>query len=228
VPRLGIAERRIVTRPIVYGSPNSVYVRTVRLALEEKHVAYDLNPVEVFGTGGLPAEHLSRHPFGRIPAFGHGSFMLYESSAITRYVDEAFDSPDLQPVPPYARARMNQAIGVLDSYCYRPLVWDIFVERIRAPAFGRPTDEARIAAALPVAETCLQALTDIGEGGPWLSGDALTLADLHAAPMFHYVRMTPEGRALLDRFAALAAWWDRMAARPSMAKTRPVMGTEGA
>jgi glutathione S-transferase len=32
---------------------------------------------------------------------------------------------------------MNQVISVLDSYAYRTLVWDIFVERIRAPAQGR-------------------------------------------------------------------------------------------
>ena len=195
----------------------------MRLALEEKGVGYDLVPVEVFGPSGPPADHLLRHPFGRIPAFQHGSFALYESSAIARYVDEAFDGPPLQPVSPLARARMNQAIGVLDSYCYRTMVWDIFVERLRAPMWGRTADEARIAAALPRAETCLRALAEIGQGGPWLAGTTMTLADLHAAPMFAYFRMTPEGGAMLEACPPLAAWWDRMAGRPSMAATRSAM-----
>ncbi len=212
-----------MNRPIVFGSPNSVYVRAVRLALEEKGVAYDLVPVEVFGPGGPPADHLLRHPFGRIPAFQHGSFALYESSAIARYVDEAFDGPPLQPVSTLARARMNQAIGVLDSYCYRTMVWDIFVERLRAPMWGRTADETRIAAALPRAETCLRALAEIGQGGPWLAGTTLTLADLHAAPMFAYFRMTPEGGAMLDACPPVSAWWDRMAGRRSMAATRSAM-----
>ena len=72
---------------------------------------------------------------------------------------------------------------MLDSYCYRTLVWEVFVERVRAPAPGRTTDETRIAAALPRAETCLRALAEIGGDGPWLAGPALTLADLHAAPI---------------------------------------------
>jgi hypothetical protein len=31
---------------------------------------------------------------------------------------------------------MNQVISILDSYAYRTLVWDIFVERVRAPKQG--------------------------------------------------------------------------------------------
>ena len=38
------------TRPIVFGEPYSVYVRTVRLALEEKAVNYELVPVDVFAS----------------------------------------------------------------------------------------------------------------------------------------------------------------------------------
>ena len=32
---------------------------------------------------------------------------------------------------------MNQIIGVLDAYAYRPMVWDIDVERLEKA--GRPT-----------------------------------------------------------------------------------------
>ena len=53
--------------------------------------------------------------FGKIPAFEHGGFRLYEAGAINRYVDEAFPGPRLQPEHPRARARMNQIISILDS-----------------------------------------------------------------------------------------------------------------
>lgn len=209
-----------IARPTVFGAAYSVYVRAVRLALEEKGIAYRLAEVDVFAPGGPPAEHLARHPFGRIPAFEHDGLALYESGAITRYVDEAFAGPRLQPEKPPDRARMNQAIGVLDSYCYRTLVWDIFVERVRAPENGRQPDEARIAAALPRAATCLRALADLMAGGPWIAGTALTLADLHAAPIFAYFRMAREGAVLLAQHPGLAGWWAAMAKRPSMAATR--------
>jgi len=76
--------------PIVFGAPYSVYGRSVRLALEEKGGPYEVVPVDIFASGGPPSEHWTRHPFGKIPAFEHAGFRLYEAGAITRYVDEAF------------------------------------------------------------------------------------------------------------------------------------------
>jgi glutathione S-transferase len=87
-------------KPMLFGEPYSVHVRAVRLALEEKNVAYELVPVDIFKPGGPPPEHYARHPFGKIPAFEHAEFRLYEARAITRYVDEAFPGPRLQPEHP--------------------------------------------------------------------------------------------------------------------------------
>ena len=205
--------------PVLYGAPYSVYVRAARLALAEKGVAYRLVPVDVFAPGGPPAEYLERHPFGRIPAFEHRGFRLYETGAITRYVDEVFSGPALQPASPEARARVNQAIGVLDAYAYRTLVWDIYVEQVVAPARGREPDEARIRAALPRAVTCLGALQQIMGPGPHLAGGALTLADLHAAPMFACFATAPAAGPLLAAHPRLGRWWESIAGRPSMTAT---------
>jgi glutathione S-transferase len=206
---------------VLYGAAYSVYVRIARLALEEKGVAYRLEEVDIFAEGGPPSGYLARHPFGRIPAFAHGDFELYETTAIVRYVDEAFDGPALQSVAPKARARMNQITSLLDSYAYRTLVWDILVERVIVPEEGGRSDEAKIAAAIPRARACLSALEDLMGTAEFLAGDALTLADLQAASMIACFRQAPEGVALMADHPALSAWWDRMAVRPSMAATRP-------
>lgn len=208
-------------QPVLYGAPYSVYVRVVRLALEEKGVPYRLEPVDIFAEGGPAPEYLERQPFGRIPAFEHHGFRLYEAGAITRYVDEAFPDPALQPSTPRARARVNQVIGILDSYAYRVLVWDIYVERVSKPERGEQTDEARVRAALPMAHTCLRALSDIMGDGGFLAGRELTLADLHAAPIFAYLAMVPEAEVLLAGHPALKAWWARMLKRPAMHATAP-------
>ncbi|WP_322007984.1 glutathione S-transferase N-terminal domain-containing protein [Paraburkholderia tropica] len=105
--------------PVLYGAAWSVYVRIVRLALEEKQVTYDLVEVGVFAKTGVPPEHLNRHPFDRIPAFAHGNFHLYETGAIARYIDDAFLGSKLQPIEPKARAKVNQLVGILDAYAYR-------------------------------------------------------------------------------------------------------------
>ncbi|MCV0397124.1 MAG: glutathione S-transferase family protein [Rhizobiaceae bacterium] len=208
-------------RPMLYGAAYSVYVRIARLALMEKHVDHELVPVDVFSPEGLPGWYRDHHPFGRIPAFEHDGFRLFETTAITRYVDEAFAGPALQPAGAVERAVMNQIVALLDAYAYRSMVWDIYVERVSRPREGATSDEARIAAALPVAETCLAALAGLKRSGPWLLGEALTLADLHAAPIFAYFVKAGEGRSLLACHPALATWWERMSARPSFAATEP-------
>jgi glutathione S-transferase len=205
--------------PIVVGAPYSVYVRAVRLALEEKGVPYEIVPVDIFATGGPPPEYRARHPFRKIPAFEHAGFRLYEAGAITRYVDEAFPGPRLQPEDPHGRARMNQIISILDSYAYRTLVWDIYVERVARPASGAAPDERKIAGALPKAESCLSALAELMGEASWLAGAAITLADLHAAPIVSVFRLAPEGASLLDQATRLREWWERVSARPSFQRT---------
>lgn len=202
-----------MVKPIVYGADYSVYVRIVRLALEEKGIDYELVPVDVFAAVGIPDWYFERHPFGRIPAFEHGGFRLFESSAIARYVDEAFDRPALQPEEPRSRATMNQIIGMLDAYGYRAMVWDVAVERLEKAA----PDEVLIANGLRQAETVLKVLTSLKAPGPWLLGDRLTLADLHAAPIVAYFLKVAEGQNLLAEFTDIQAWWNQIAKRPGFA-----------
>ena len=95
---------------IVHGIPGSPYVRAALLSLEEKGAAYEF---AAMAPGTLKQQpHLSRHPFGRIPAFEHDGWMLYETQAIMRYVDAVIPGPRLQPDDPRAAARMNQLIGI--------------------------------------------------------------------------------------------------------------------
>ena len=207
-----------MTSPIVYGARYSTYTRSVLLALEEKSVPYRLEEIDVF-RGGAPAGYLALQPFGRIPAFEHDGFRLYETAAVLRYVDEAFAGPPLQPADLRGRARMMQVIGILDSYAYRAMVWDIFVERRDRPD-GRPPDEERIGRGVSMSRTCLGAIAGLMGDAPYLTGPALTLADLHAAPIVSYLRLTAEGSQLLTAEPALAAWWTAMSQRRSMVATR--------
>lgn len=109
------------------------------------------------------------------------------------YVDEAFPVLRRQPATPRVRAHMSQTMKVLDSYVCRPLQREILVERVRAPSRGHAPDEARIAAALPRAQTSLRASADISGGGRWPSGEALTLADMYAARILAFYRPATEG-----------------------------------
>jgi len=204
-----------MTKPILYGADYSVYVRIARMALEEKGIDYELVPLDIFAAEGIPAWYLEHHPFGRIPAFEHDGFRLFETNAITRYVDEAFDGPALQPADTPGRARMGQMTGMLDAYGYRAMVWDVAVERLEKPE----PDETLIASGLSQAQTVLRVLTSLKAPGPWLLGDHVTLADLHAAPIIAYFLKVADGQKLLAEFPEIQAWWDRIAARQAFAMT---------
>jgi glutathione S-transferase len=209
----------------LFGLERSVYTRIARLALEEKGVACVLHEVEIFGPGGVPAEHWARHPFGRIPVLVHGEFQLYETAAITRYVDEAFAGPPLQPTDAAQRARMNQIIGMLDAYAYRPMVWGVVVPRMRRLPGDPAPDEARIGKSMKASARALDALADLAGGVGPLVGAELTLADLHAYPVLACFAYAPEGLALLQRHERLHRWMGWMRQRGSVQRTRSLFDT---
>ena len=202
-------------KPVLFGPAHSVYVRIARIVLEEKGVDHDHVAFDIFNRDDWPDNWLERHPFGQVPAFQHGNFRLYETRAITRYVDEAFDGPALQPADAKGRARVEQAISVLDAHGYRPMVWRIFVERVSRGQSGE-TDEGVVAEALPQAGDCLAALANILGDGAYFGGAGFGLADAHAAPIFDYFVKAPEGQVLLEAVPSLAAWWGRVGARESV------------
>ena len=207
----------MATKMIVHGVPGSPYVRAALLTLEEKGAEYEF---AVMALGTLKQQpHLSRHPFGRIPAFEHDGWMLYETQAIMRYVDAVVPGPALQPTEPRAAARMNQLIGITDWYLMPQVSRTITFNRVVAPRFNRPIDEGAIAEAIPNARTCIGEIDRLLDGHAWMTGDALSLADLLLAPHLSMFAQAPEGAQILQEHGNLRGWLTRIEARPSMRAT---------
>ncbi|MFZ5783128.1 MAG: glutathione S-transferase family protein [Pseudomonadota bacterium] len=204
----------------LHGYRYSVYVRIARLALAEKGLPCEQIEVDPFAEQ-VPAGYLALHPFGRVPTLVHDGFVLYETGAITRYLDRAFPGPALQPRSPQAWARMDQIIGVVDSYAYWPLVRQVFSHRVFRPALGRPADEAEVAKGVAGATRVLGALEALAASETFLVGPQLSLADLHVGAMVAYFVMAPEGAAMLRGHPRLDAWWRIVSRRPSFAATDP-------
>jgi glutathione S-transferase len=205
---------------VLHGYRYSVYLRIVRLVLAEKAVPYDRVEVNPFAAD-VPAEYLRLHPFGRVPTLVHDDFVLYETSAIARYIDRAFPGPSLQPEGARATARMDQIIAVVDAYGYWPLVRQVFSHRVFRPATGQPSDADEVALGLAASAKVLYALEQLAAPATWLTGEIVSLADFHLAAMMAYFAAAPEGAALLAKHARLAAWWQALARRPSLAATDP-------
>ena len=205
---------------ILHGYRYSVYVRIVRLVLAEKGLAYEQVEVNPFAAD-VPADYLALHPFGRVPTLVHDGFALYETGAITRYVDRAFPGPALQPADPKRLARMDQIVGVVDAYAYWPLVRQVFVHDVVRPHMGTAGDAAELEKGLESAARVLDALEALAAAETWLTGSDISLADCHLGAMVAHFAQSPRGAELLAARPRLAAWWRRLGARPSFAATEP-------
>lgn len=119
---------------IVYGVKLSPFVLKVMVALEEKGIAYTIEP---------PAPAL--HPMGKMPVLRDGDVVVPDSSAICAYLDRKHPEPAFLPDSPaelaralfleeYGDARMSEGWG------------EVIYERIIKPQMlGQATDEARLA-----------------------------------------------------------------------------------
>lgn len=203
---------------VLHGYHFSVYVRIVRMVMTEKGLSW--THVEVDPFGPLPAAYLEMNPFGRVPTLTHGGFVVYETTAITRYLGEAFDGPSLQSQDARCRARMTQLIAVADSYAYWPLVRQVYAQRVFRPAEGQKSDESEIAKGLGASQKVLAALENLA-GNVWLCADEPSLADFHLGAMIGCFTAAPEGTQLLSRYPKLQAWWARLRERQSCIATDP-------
>jgi glutathione S-transferase len=198
--------------------PGSPFARAVLLALEEKAAPYELVPVTP-GTLRAP-QHLSRHPFGRVPVLEHGDFKLYETQAILRYLDRVLPEPALTPADPRRAALMDQAMNVNDWYLFQGAGGVIGFQRIVGPRLmGLTCDETALTAAVPKARTAFDELGRLLGAQPYFTGDTLTLADLMLAPQLDFLEHTPEWQPLTANHTNLRQWLARMQARSSMQAT---------
>jgi len=204
----------------LYGYQYSVYSWIARLALEEKGASYRWIEINPFAAD-VPESYLALHPFKRVPALVHNKFQIYETGAITRYIDEAFPGPRLQPTEPHGRARCSQFISIVDSYAYWPLVRQVFSHRFFRPRLGHPFDVTELKRGLDTAPGVLAALERLVADAEYLCGGEISLADIHLAPMIAYFAMAEEGEALLKTHRNLSHWWATISARTAYRATMP-------
>ena len=187
---------------VIHGYRVSTWVRTAEMTCIEKGLPYELVPLAY----GSP-EHAALHPFTRMPIVEIDGLTLFESLAITGYLDESTGDPSLQPDSPRERLLMRTWMGVCSDYLYRDVV--------RTIPRGRAASEDERTTAL----TALQRAEGMMGDTPFLVGEALTLADLYLAPQIaNCAEKAPE---LLDGLELIGAWAARIGERESFRRTEP-------
>ena len=184
----------------LYGFPLSTYVRTARIALAEKGVAYEHLPFEP-NTDDM----IAVNPTGKVPAFKHGDFVLYETLAITNYIDQAFNGPALQPADAKERAVMNQWISYINAYVFSAMVHEVILLRFEMV----PMDQAVLDGGVAKSKEQLALLEATLSSNDYLAGSTASLADFFLYPILAYMGMIPEA-SLLSDYPGVTAWKARM------------------
>ncbi len=196
---------------IVYGTGYSPYVRKVLVSLTEKNVPYEHRPVMFHAPD---ADFQAASPLGKIPAIEDGGFKLADSSAILWYLERKHPTPALVPTDPQALGRAVWFDKFGDTELFAKLVVP-FVERILKPnMMSQPTDEAAVTKAL---NEDLPPLFDYLErqiSGPYLAGDAFSIADISIATGFYNFHLA-DAQVDAGRWPKLSAYVAETLARPS-------------
>jgi glutathione S-transferase len=199
----------------LYGVSPSPFVRKVIVALHEKGIAFEHQPVM---PGDSSPEFRAISPLGQIPGLVDGDFKISDSTAILHYLDAIKPEPSLYLTDARERARVVFYEKFADTRLI-PTAAKIFQQRIVFPRFfGQQTDEAILANAIDVElPPLLDHLTNFIGDKSFLMGDRFTVADIACASIFantRYAQYTPDPA----RWPKVAAYIDRVFARPSYAK----------
>lgn len=190
----------------------------VRLYLAEKAAAGRRIPLEevtvdLLSKAQRSPEHLARNPFGTLPVLEtEGGQLLIESLVIIDYLEELFPDPPLFGADPERRALARQIERIVDLGVLLPIArivhaTDSPVGYPANPAVAQYFRREKLPRSLDWLETLL------GDGRPWLAGDAVTVGDCTLAAGLQFGRFRK-----LDFVAdhpRLAAWDARYRARPT-------------
>ncbi|HEX9843048.1 MAG TPA: glutathione S-transferase family protein [bacterium] len=202
----------------LYLGPLSLFSRKVDIALREKGLACEREFVAFSQAQGYAPKHpavLAANPKGQVPVLVDGALTLYDSTVILEYLEDAYPAPPLYPRDAAARARCRLLELYADEVLFQPV--RPLLHRSEPPHPDAETRHRREHEALQAESALLERYGTLQQqlgGAAWFCGD-FSVADIAL-----FMTVLWAQRLLAPRLAghpALAGWYERMAARPSVA-----------
>ena len=191
-----------------YGTPQSTYVRTVRLLLAEANIDYDLKDIGIFNGDNETDEYLAKNPFGKVPTVDIDGNIIYETAAITHYINQKLANSIFAPPDILLQARMHQIISIIDNYLYPNAVETIVIQNLIVPSQGGETDTEAVQKAIAPTQKALSAIEKLFVGSPFLVGSLVSIADFYLIPIFVYLEKTPQFIEVTAHTPKLQGWWE--------------------
>ena len=192
---------------LLYNSQVSGNCYKVRLLLAHLGIEYERQEVSVTDRSNRPDLLGGLNPALRVPTLVlDDGRPLGESGAISWYFGEG---TRFVPDDAYERAQVLQWL-FFEQYDHEPA---IAVVRFWLAYSGRPREDFadRLDERVAAGYRAFDAMETRLDGREWLVGDRMTLADI---ALYAYTHVAGEGGFELDRYPAIRAWLDRVAAQP--------------
>ncbi len=199
---------------IVYEHPLSPYAQKVKIALDEKGIAYEAKMPTAIGSGQPDREFLKSNPRGEVPSLIDGDISLFDSTIILEYIEDKWPTPALLPKNPVKRAQARTIEDVMDT-SFEPINWGLGEIKWfkRAEGERARTLEARAhAQARGIYDWLARQLGD----AEWFGGDTFGWGDLSVVPYLNGARGNGIGPSA---DSPLGQWLARANARPSVLKS---------
>jgi glutathione S-transferase len=193
--------------------PLSTYSRRVLIALIEKDIAHEGVAIDMAARKHKEPAYLTLNPYGRVPTLEEDGFVLYESTAILDYLEATHPKPALAPKDARSRALVDMHMKLCDLQMTRPWAAIVFPKRFLPKE--RWNETAMTQAKTEVEKHLAIVERELGDR-QFLVGDQFTLADLCYLPFLEFLPL-----AEIKPPPAVAAWSERLLARPSARKTKP-------
>ena len=208
-------------KPVLYGFDGSTYVRTVRALLDAKGIDYDQVPVNVLAGEPREPAHLARHPFGKVPVMDIDGVRIRETDAICRYLEDTHPNPAVIPASAKDRARMNEAISLINAYGYGAMI-SVAAYHLFPDFVGGKNEESR-KQGLADTETLLRLLMGLKGDDTFIAGNTASVADYLLAPICFYLSLTSDGDQVLA-VPGMSDWWAAINEDTHFKVTEPDLG----
>ncbi len=192
---------------LVIASP-SPYARKARVALNEKGIAHDI-VMDIPWAPDTVAP--ASNPLAKIPILllDDGE-VIHDSSVIVQYLELVYPEPALLPADPMARLEHRKIEVLADGICDAIVL--IALEGNRLPELQSADWVARQRAKIVAG---VARLSELLGGKTWFLEDRMGIADIAAACALGYIGVRAGNIEWRDSHPKLAAFSDRMEARPS-------------
>jgi glutathione S-transferase len=185
----------------LYGNNVSFNSNKVRFAANAMGLKYEFQSVDLAAGEQRTPEFLKVNPTGRIPCLQDGSFVVFESNTIMRYLAEKNNSP-LYPKELERRTLVNQWLdfgsihlgGAMSKIFYNTLIYKVV---------GGTLDERSLTEGRQFLANHLKLIEGQLAKTPYVCGSEMTLADLNILAILDPSEVTASD---ISAFGKVVAW----------------------